>query len=149
MFEENTSQKFRLKNINETRNCLVEEINQNELKSKKHKKIYRVLNYTEHLLILISTVTGCISISAFVSLVGILVGITRPVIGLKICVITAGIKKYKSITKKKKKKHDEILSLAKSKLNSLVVLISKAFIDSSISHNEFVLINNVSKEFVI
>ena len=149
MFEENTSQKFRLKNINETRNYLVEEINQNELKSKKHKKIYRVLNYTEHLLILISTVTGCISISAFVSLVGILVGITRSAIGLKICVITAGIKKYKSITKKKKKKHDEILSLAKSKLNSLVVLISKAFIDSSISHNEFVLINNVSKEFVI
>ena len=149
MFEENTSQKFRLKNINETRNYLVEEINQNELKSKKHKKIYRVLNYTEHLLILISTVTGSISISAFVSLVGILVGITRSAIGLKICVITAGIKKYKSITKKKKKKHDEILSLAKSKLNSLVVLISKAFIDSSISHNEFVLINNVSKEFVI
>ena len=149
MFEENTSQKFRLKNINETRNYLVEEINQNELKSKKHKKIYRVLNYTEHLLILISTVTGCTSISAFVSLVGILVGITRSAIGLKICVITAGIKKYKSITKKKKKKHDEILSLAKSKLNSLVVLISKTFIDSSISHNEFVLINNVSKEFVI
>ena len=149
MFEENTSQKFRLKNINETRNYLVEEINQNELKSKKHKKIYRVLNYTEHLLILISAVTGSISISAFVSLVGILVGITRSAIGLKICVITAGIKKYKSITKKKKKKHDEILSLAKSKLNSLVVLISKAFIDSSISHNEFVLINNVSKEFVI
>ena len=40
-------------------------------------------------------------------------------IGLKICAITAGIKEYMSIIKKKKKKHDKILLLAKSKLNSL------------------------------
>ena len=39
------------------------------------------------------------------------------------------------------------MSLAKSKLNSLEVLISKALIDSNISHDEFVLINNVLKEF--
>ena len=43
--------------------------------------------------------------------------------------------------KKKKKKHDKIVLLAKSKLNSIKVLISKALIDSVISHNEFVLIN--------
>ena len=47
-----------------------------------------------------------------------------------------------------KKRHDKIISLAKSKLNSVEVLISKALIDSNISHNEFVLINNVPKEFV-
>ena len=55
------------------------------------------MNYTEHLLILASTVTGCISIFAFASLVGIPIGITSLAIGLKICVITAGIKKYLSI----------------------------------------------------
>ena len=60
--------------------------------SKKYKKVYRVLNYTEHLLILISTVTGCVSISDFASLVGIPIGIMSSTIGLKICVITAGIK---------------------------------------------------------
>ena len=49
-------------------------------------------------------VTGCVSISAFVSLVGICIGITSSGIGLKICAITAGIKKYKSIYMKKKKK---------------------------------------------
>ena len=114
--------------------------------SKKHKNVFRVLNYIEHLLILISTVTGCVSIFAFASLVGIPIGITSSVIGLKICVITAGIKKYKSI-KKKKKKHDKIVLLAKSKLNSIEVLISKAIIDSNITHDEFVLINNVLKEF--
>ena len=66
--------------------------------------------------------------------------------GLKICVITAEIKKYKSIIKKKKKEHDKI-SLAKSKLNSVEILISKALIDSNISRVEFILINNVPKEF--
>ena len=60
--------------------------------SKKHKKVFRVLNYIEHLLILISTVTRFISIYAFASLVGIPIGITSSAIGLKICLITAGIK---------------------------------------------------------
>ena len=63
--------------------------------------------------------------------------------GLKICAITAAIKKYKSIIKKNK--HDKIVLLAKSKLNSIEVLISKALIDSVISQDEFVLVNNVLK----
>ena len=79
-------------------------------------------------------------------MIAISIGITSSAMGLKICAITAGIKKYKSIIKKKKKKHDKIVLLAKSKLNSIEVLISKALIDSNISHDEFVLINNVLKE---
>ena len=63
------------------------------------------------------------------------------------CAITAGIKKYKSIIKKKKKKHDEMVSLAQPKLNNTEILISKALINSNISHVEFVLINNVLKEY--
>ena len=74
------------------------------------------------------------------------IGITNSAIGLKICVITLGIKKYNSINKKNKKKHNEIILLAKSQLNSIEVLISKALIDSNIGHEEFVLINNVLKE---
>ena len=115
--------------------------------SKEHKKVCRVLNYTYHLLIVISTITGCISYSNFVCLVGIPIGITSSAIGLHICGITAGVKKYKSITKKKKKNHDEIVLLAKSKLNSVEVLIYRALNDSSISHAEFVLVNTVLKEF--
>ena len=112
--------------------------------SKKHKKVCRVLNYIDHLLILISTVTGCASIPAFASLVGIPIGITSFAIGLKICAITAGIKKYKSIIKNKK--HDKLL-LAKSKLNRKEVSIYKALINSNISHDKFVLRNDVLKEF--
>ena len=78
---------------------------------------------------------------------GIPIGYTSFAIGIKICVIATGIKKYKSIIKKKKKKHDKIVFLAKSKLNRIEVLISKALIDSVISHEEFVLINNALKEY--
>ena len=62
------------------------------------------------------------------------------------CATTAGINKYKSIITKKKKKDDKIVLLAKSKLNSIKVLISKALIDLNISQGDFVLINNFLKE---
>ena len=103
------------------------------MKSRRHKKVYTTLNYIEHCFILASSITGCVSISAFTSLIGIPIRITSSAIGLKSCAITAGIKKYKSIIKKKKKKHDKIVLLAKSKLNSIEVLTSKALIDSVIS----------------
>ena len=56
-------------------------------------------------------------------------GITSSAIGLKICAITAGIKKYKSIIKKRKNNHEKIILLAKSKLNRIEVLSSKASTD--------------------
>ena len=147
MAKENISQEFRLENIDETRNYFLEEIEQNELMSRKYEKVFTTLNDIEYVLNVASTITGCISISAFASLLGISIWIKSSVIGLKICAITVGIKKYKSMIKKKKKKHDKIVLLAKSKLNSIEVLISKALIDSVISHDEFVLINNVPKEY--
>ena len=80
--------------------------------SKKHKKVCRALVHIDHSPIVISTITGCVSISAFASLVGIPIGITSSTIGLKICVIAAGIKEYKSINKKKKKKHDKTVLIS-------------------------------------
>ena len=84
-------------------------------------------------------------------MVGIPRGITSSAIGLKICARTAGIKKYKLIIKKREKKHHKIVLLAKSKLNSIEVLISKELIDSVISYDlvmiKFVLINNVLREY--
>ena len=56
--EENISQEFRLKNIDKTRKYLIEEINQSKLISKKHKKVCTTLNWIEHFLILVSTITG-------------------------------------------------------------------------------------------
>ena len=86
--------------------------------SKKHKNVCTTLHYIENFLILASTITGCISVSVFASLFGVPIGITSSAIELKIFAITAGIKKYKLIIKRKKKKHDKIVLLEKSKLNA-------------------------------
>ena len=111
------------------------------------KKVCTSLNYVEHFLILASAITGCISISVFASFFGIPIGITSSAIGLIICAIAAWIKKYKAIIKKKKKKHGKIVLVAKSELSSIEVLVSKALINSNISHNEFILISDVLKEY--
>ena len=85
------SQEFRLKNIDETRNYLLKEIEQNQLMSKKRKKVCATLNYIEHFHISSSTITGCISISAFASFLGTPLGITSSAIGLKTYAMTAGM----------------------------------------------------------
>ena len=84
MSQENISEEFRLKNIDETRYYFLEEIKQYEMMSKKHKKVCINLNYIENFLILASAITGCISIFVFASLLGIPIGITSSAIGLKI-----------------------------------------------------------------
>ena len=76
---------------------------------------------------------------------GIPIGITSSMVGLRSCVITAAIKRYKSVTEKKKRRHDKIVLLEKSKLNRIEVLISKALVNPVISRDEFVLIKNVLK----
>ena len=77
MVEENTSQEFLFKNTKEIEKNFIEEIDQNELISKNHKTVSTTLNYIAQFLVLASAVTGCVSVSAFASLVGISIGITR------------------------------------------------------------------------
>ena len=60
---------------------------------KSIKKMCKVMNYFEYFLIFISAVSGCVSISAFALVIGVPVGITSSALGLKICAMTAGIKK--------------------------------------------------------
>ena len=86
--------------------------------------------------ILAATITSCVSIFACTLLVSVPVGITSSAVRITICTTIAGIKKYISIIKKKKKKHDKIVLLGKDKLNTIEVLISKVLIDSYISHDK-------------
>ena len=67
MPEENLNQEFRLKKIDELRNYSIEEINQNKLMSKKHKKSLQSFNYIYHSVIVIFAITECVFISAFAS----------------------------------------------------------------------------------
>ena len=82
----------------------------------------KILNDIEPFLILASMVTECVSISAFASLIVIPVGIASSAVRIKLCAITAVIEMYKSIMKKKKKKFDKIVVLAKTKLLIIEVL---------------------------
>ena len=112
----------------------------------KNKKVCTTLNYIEHFLILASAVTEFVP-SCFWFFTCILIGITIPVIGLKICAITAAIKKHKSIIKKNIKKHDKTVLLTKTKLNRIEVLISMALIESYVNYDESFLIINVLKAY--
>ena len=80
-------------------------------------------------------------------MLGIPIEIMSSAVRLEISAIAAGNKKYKSIIKKEKRKHNKIALSAKSKLNRIQVLISKALTDSNISHDEFVLINHILKKY--
>ena len=103
MAKENISQELRSKEIDKIRNYFIKQIKYNELISKKHKQICKILNYTEYLSILASAGTGCVSVPDLPSLAGIPIGIASSAI-TKVSITTAGNKKYKSIIKKKKEK---------------------------------------------
>ena len=76
---EEASTEFQLSKINETRNYFLDEIKRNDLMSEKYKKTCKYLNYVEDLLILSSTISGSVSISAFGLLVGIPSGISKSI----------------------------------------------------------------------
>ena len=99
---EEASLEFRLRKIDETRNYLLAEIKHNDLMIEKFNKACKYFNYVEHLLILVSTGTGSVSISPFPSLLCVSVGFTSSKVEMKICAITAGIKRCKSIIQIKK-----------------------------------------------
>ena len=115
--------------------------------SERYKKTFKYLNYVEHLLILASTITSCVSITVFASLVCVFAGITSSGVRIKICAITAEMNNYKSIIKEKKRKHDKIVLLEKNTLNIIEILISKTLIDSYISHDEFASVNNLLSKY--
>ena len=130
--------KFRLDEISKIENYFIEEINQRKSCSKKLSKYVAAFDYIDKILIVLSATTGGVSICSFTSVVGAPVGIASASFTLIFSLTTGIIKKLLSITRNKKKKHDKILMLAKSKLNSIETLIAQALID--ISHEEFVAI---------
>ena len=132
--------KFRLSEIIGIENYFHEEINQRKSCSKKLSKYVAAFDYIDKILIVLSATTGGVSIISFTSIIGAPVGIASASFTLIFSLTTGIVKKLLNITRNKKKKHDKILMLAKSKLNSIKTLISPALIDMEISHEEFVAI---------
>ena len=133
--------KIRLDKITENENYFHEEINQRKLCNKKLSKYVAAFDYIDKVLIALSATTGGVSICSFTSNVGAPVRIASARFTLMFSLTRGIIKKLLSITRrKKKKKHDKILMLTKTKLNNIETLISQALIDMKISHEEFVTI---------
>ena len=134
--------KFRLSEITEIENYFYQEINQRKLYIKKLSKYVTAFDYIDKISIVLSAATGGVSIISFISIVGAPVGIASASFTLIFSLMAGIIKKLLSITRNKKKKHDKIFILAKSKLNSIETLVSQALIDMEISHEELATILN-------
>ena len=132
--------KIRLNKITEIENYFHEEISQRKSCSKKLSRYVTAFDYIDKVLIVLSATTGGVSICSFTSIVGAPVGIASESFTLIFYLTTRIVKKLIVITKNKKKKHNKILMLDKSKLNSIETLISQALIDIEISHEEFIAI---------
>ena len=135
--------KSRLKEIIGMENYFHQEINQRKSNSKTLSKYVTAFDYIDKVLIVLSATSGGVSIILFTSVVGAPVGIASASFSLK----TGIVKKLLHITRNKKKKHDKILMLTKSKLNRIETLISQALIDMEISHEEFITISKEKDKY--
>ena len=132
--------KFRLYEIKNNDNYFINEINQQKWYSKKLNKYVTFVDYIDKILIVLSATTGGISIISFTTTIGAPVGIANANFTLIFSLTTGIIKKLLNMTINKKKKHDDLLMLAKSKFNSIETLISQALYDLYISHEKFIII---------
>ena len=130
--------KYRLNEISKIENYFNSEINQRKNASKKLSKYVSAFDYINKVLIVLSTTSGGVCIISYVSVVGAPIGIAGASFTLIFSLTTGIIKKLLGITRSKKKKHDKLLMLAKSKLNSIETLVSQGLIDMQISHEEFI-----------
>ena len=128
--------KFRLNEINKTKDYFNSEIQERKTMSEKLSK-YSALSAT----------SGGISIIFLTSVIGIPAGIASASFTLKFSLTTGIIKKLLKVRRKKKKKSSKIVMRAKSKLNSTETLMSQALIDLDISHEEFKAIVNKKEKY--
>ena len=126
--------KCRLSEIIGIENCFHQEINQRKLCIQKLSKYATAFGYIDKILIVLSATTGGISIILFTKVFRAPVGIASASFTLIFSLATRIIKKLLSITKSKNKKHDKILILTKSKLDSIENLVSEALINMETSH---------------
>ena len=126
--------KFRLSEIIGIENYFHQEINQRKSCSKKLSKYVTAFDYIDKILIILGSKSSGVCVISSASVLGAPVGITSASFTL-IFSLTTGI--VKKLTRSKKKKHDKTLMLAKSKLDSIEILVSQALIDMEINHEEF------------
>ena len=101
--------------------------------------------YFDKSLIVLSVTSGGVSIASFGIVIGASVGIASLSLAFSLC--TGLVKKLLKATRNKKKKHNKIFMLARSKLNSIERKISEALINNQISHEDFITIINEERNY--
>ena len=140
-------QQFILNRINEIKDYFIVEIKERELMSKNLSKYIASFEYLDKSLIVLSVATGSISIASFATAIGAPVGIMSASCSLAFSITTGFVKKFLKTIRNKKKKHNKIVMLARSKLNSIESKISEALINNEISHEDFMTILNDEKKY--
>ena len=143
----NDQKKFRLNEITKIENYFNQKINQRKSCSKKLSKYVAISDYIDKILIVLIAASGGVCIFSSVSVVGAPTGIAGAIFTLVFSLAIGIIKQLLSITRNKKKKHDKILMLAKSKLNSIETLISQTLVDMEIGHEGERQIRKVERKF--
>ena len=131
-----TTNKYRLDEINKIRDYFNNEIKERKDIIKKLNKYLVSFDYLDKIFITLSASFGTLSIASYASVVGIPAGITGASLTLVFTMGTDVSKSLLKVTKKRKKKHNKIIVLAKNKLNTIDTLLSSALNDSEISHEE-------------
>ena len=134
--------KFRLYEIKKIDNCFINDINQQKAYSKNLSRYVTIFHYIDKILTVLSATTNGVSIISFTSTIDTSVGIVSASFALIFSLTAEVIKKLLNMTINKKKKHDQLLILAKSKFNSIESVISQALIDLDNSHEKFIIILN-------
>ena len=140
-------QQFRLNKINEIKDYFIAEIKERELMSKRLSKYIASFDYFDKSLIVLSVATSSISIASFATVIGAPVGIISASCSLAFSITTGFVKELLKTTRKKKKKPNKIVMLARSKLNSIESKISEIFINNEISHEDFMTIMYEEKKY--
>ena len=126
---------------------LFSEIRERELMSKNISKCIASFEYFDKSLIVSSVATGSISTASFATAIGAPVGIASASCSLAFSIITGFVKKFLKTIWNKKKKHNKVVMLATSKLNSIESKISETLTNNEISHEEFMTILNEEKNY--
>ena len=140
-------QQFRLNKINEIKDYFLAEIRERELISKNLSKYIASFEYFSKSLIFLSVVASSISTASFATVIGAPAGIIGASCGLTFSITSGFVKKFLKTIRNKKKKHNKIVMLARSKLNSIEGKTSNALIDNEISHEDFMTILNEEKKY--
>ena len=129
--------KYRPNEINKIRGYFNNEIKERKDLIKKLNKYLVSFDYLDKIFITLSASFGTLSIASYASVVGIPSGIAAASLTLVFTTATGISKSLLKLTKKRKRKHNKIIVLAKNKLNMINTLLSSALNDSKISHEEF------------